>query len=106
VGAEGRIDNLDGSLTTTLHAFQSEEVGTVTFSAPVPSFVAIEIELTDGWTFAPDSIVAVQDYATAPSGNPSSGLFDHKVDASGTTVMIEVPESAYNRVHAVVGGAD
>jgi hypothetical protein len=85
-----------------MFAGQDEIVGTVTFSAPSGVTITITIELADGWTFAPGSVVAVQDYDEAPSGNPAPGQFDHKEPASGTTATIVVPVNAYFGVHAVV----
>jgi hypothetical protein len=77
-----------------MFAGQDEVVGTVTFSAPSGGTITITIELTGGWTFAPGSVVAVQDYDEAPSGNPAPGSFDHKEPASGTTATIVVPVNA------------
>jgi hypothetical protein len=44
----------------------------------VAGIVTITVNLAPGWVFADGSVVAVQDYAIAPSGNPSPGSFDHK----------------------------
>jgi hypothetical protein len=83
-------------------AGQFTDVGTVEFSDVVAGHVTITITLTGGWTFAPGSIVAVQGYSTAPSGNPSPGLFANKEPASGTSHTITVPAANYYAVHAVV----
>lgn len=88
---------------TTMFAGRTTDVGTASFSAPsAEGEVTITIQLTGSWSFAAGSVVAVQDYDTAPSGNPAPGLFDHKVDASGQTVVITVPENNFYGVHAVV----
>ena len=106
MGADGRDDHGDGSLTTTLFAGKDEVVGSVTFSAPYllngQEVIDITVELTGSWTFAPDSVLVVQDYAEAPSGNPSPGQFDHKEPASGTSASITVPRNDFYGVHAVV----
>jgi hypothetical protein len=88
--------------TVTMYAGQTQDVGTVTFSAPSGGMVRITINLTGGWEFEAGSIVAVQDYNSAPSGNPSPGLFDHKKPASGISVFIDVPQNNFYGVHAVV----
>jgi hypothetical protein len=87
--------------TTTLFAGQTDAVGTVHFSAPVDGKVTISISLNAGVSFEAGSVVAVQDYATAPSGNPAPGQFDHKKDAIAP-FSIEVPENNFYGVHAVV----
>jgi hypothetical protein len=46
--------------------------------------------------------VAVQGYASAPSGNPAPGLFAHKGPASGTSFSIQVPQANFYGVHGVV----
>ena len=94
----------------TLFAGKTIEVGYVTFSAPVGGFVTIEIclvELLDVlWEFENVSEnVKVQDYASAPSGNPAPGLFDHKGDADPAERCFEivVPLNDYYGVHVDVG---
>lgn len=89
--------------TVTLFAGQTNDVGTVHFSAPAGGLVTITIVLTGGTTFADGSVVAVQDYASAPSGNPSPGSFDHKESPDSPTMhTIVVPENDFYAVHAVV----
>jgi hypothetical protein len=90
--------------TVTLYAGQYYEAGTVHFSAVDGGKVTITINLTGDWEFAPeDENVKIQDYASAPSGNPSPGLFDHKGTASGQSFSIEVPANYFYGVHADVG---
>jgi len=90
--------------TVTLYAGQTMNVGTVHFSAVVNGEVTITINLTGDWEFAPvDENVKIQDYATAPSGNPSPGLFAWKGTADGRSFSIEVPENIFYGVHADVG---
>jgi hypothetical protein len=91
-----------GEKTVTFFAGQTINVGTVHFSAAVAGQVTITIDLIDGWEFGEGGVVHVQDYASAPSGNPAPGQFDHKVDASGTSAEIVVPENNYYGVHAGV----
>jgi hypothetical protein len=86
---------------TTLFAGQTDAVGTVCFSDPVGGVVTISITLDAGVSFADDSVVAVQDYAEAPSGNPAPGSFDHKAPAIAP-FSIDVPENNFYGVHAVV----
>lgn len=90
--------------TVTLYAGQTMAAGTVHFSAPDDGDVTITINLSGDWEFAPVSEnVKIQDYASAPSGNPSPGLFEHKGTASGTYFSIVVPENNFYGVHADVG---
>jgi len=96
----------NGEKTTTLFAGQTIEVGTVHFSAADDEEVKITVNLTDDWEFEDVAEnLKVQDYATAPSGNPEPGLFDHKkdCDASEPECAIDVPENNYYGVHVNVG---
>lgn len=90
--------------SVTLFAGQTMNAGTVAFSASVNGVVTITITLTGDWEFA-DVMenVKIQDYATAPSGNPSPGLFAHKGTATASPFIIEVPENSFYGVHADVG---
>jgi hypothetical protein len=90
---------------TTLFAGQTIDVGTVCFSGVVDGQVTITVELDVLWEFEDVAEnLKVQDYASAPSGNPSPGLFDHKktCDATGPCEIV-VPENNYYGVHANVG---
>ncbi len=88
----------------TLFAGQTINVGTVHFSDPVDETVTITITLTGDWEFDEvEENVKIQDYETAPSGNPSIGLFDHKGDATGSSFSIDVTENNYYGVHVDVG---
>mgnify|MGYP006291938961 CR=1 FL=1 len=88
----------------TLFAGQTINVGTVHFSEPVDETVTITITLTGDWEFDEvEENVKIQDYETAPSGNPSIGLFDHKGDATGSSFSIDVTENNYYGVHVDVG---
>ena len=92
--------------TTTLFAGQTIDVGTVTFSAVDEGFVTITLSLSGAWEFADAADnLAVQDYDSAPSGNPAPGLFDHKMDCEAdlSTCTIVVPANGYYGVHANVG---
>jgi len=88
--------------TVTLFAGQDQDIGTVTFSAPVGGIVTITIEMNSNGGFQNVSEnVKIQDYATMPSGNPSPGGFDHKASVTpGTTsYSIDVPENDFYGVH-------
>jgi hypothetical protein len=92
--------------TTTLFAGQTIDVGTVTFSTVDGGTIDITVALTGDWEF--EDVVEnlkVQDYATAPSGNPEPGLFEHKktCDAEKSTCTIEVPANDFYGVHVNVG---
>jgi hypothetical protein len=100
----------------TLFAGQTINVGTVAFSAPAGGFVKITVTLTGDWEFAVnykldqdgnpttdrDDNIKVQDYATAPSGNPAPGLFMWKTVADGQAGEINVPLNNYYGVHVDV----
>jgi hypothetical protein len=90
--------------TTTLFAGQTTPVGEVEFSAPSGGFVTIYVSLYSPWVVDPsDMTLAVQDYDSAPSGNPEPGLFDHKAQCGATSCSIEVPENDFYGVHVNVG---
>jgi hypothetical protein len=86
--------------TVNFYAGQTILVGTVTFAADGAD-VKITIQLV-GWQFEAGSVVAIQGYSTAPSGNPEPGLFEHKFPASGSSFEITVPAANFYGVHAVV----
>ena len=88
--------------TVTLFAGQDVNIGTVTFSAPVAGNVTITINLNDDGAFQNvGENVKIQDYSTAPSGNPAPGGFDHKGNADAGEKMFEivVPENNFYGVH-------
>jgi len=88
--------------TVNLYAGQTMLAGTVYFSTPVDGWVTITITLTPPWEFAPVfENMKVQDYAEAPSGNPSPGLFAWKTTAPPATIT--VPLNNFYGVHADVG---
>lgn len=90
--------------TVTLYAGQTMEAGWVSFSNPVNGDVTITINLTGDWVFANvEENVKIQDYAEAPSGNPSAGLFAYKYTASGKSFNTTVPANMLYAVHADVG---
>jgi hypothetical protein len=93
--------------TETLFAGQTLNAGTVHFSAPDANHeVTITINLNAGWIFdsrdEEDDNVKIQDYASAPSGNPSPGLFAHKFKATGSSWSGKVPKNKFYGVHADV----
>lgn len=95
--------------TVTLWAGQTLNAGTVKFE-PDNGDVKITVTLAAGWRFALNPIdedayddnLKVQDYASAPSGNPAPGLFDHKKFVDGTIGEIIVPNAAFYGVHVDV----
>jgi hypothetical protein len=90
--------------TVTLFAGQSSAAGTVSFSAVVDGMVTITISLTGDYVFADvNENVKVQDYTSAPSGNPNPGGFAHKGAASGSSFSLTVPANKFYGVHADVG---
>jgi hypothetical protein len=87
--------------TVNFYSAQTLLVGTVSFSAVADGMVTITIDLDPGFSYEDGSIIAVQDYAAAPSGNPAPGLFDHHF-APGEPIL--VPANAFYGVHAVIAG--
>jgi hypothetical protein len=82
--------------TVNLYAGQSHLAGEVEFSAVINGYVTITIDLADGWELQNvDEPVKIQDYATAPSGNPSPGLFAHK----GSSLVVVVPANNFYGIH-------
>jgi hypothetical protein len=93
--------------TVTLYAGQDMEAGMVHFSAVDGGNVTITITLNDGWRFKDvDENVKIQDYADAPSGNPSPGLFNTKDYAFESPFSIEVPANNFYGVHVDVEWED
>jgi hypothetical protein len=90
--------------TATLLAGQTLDAGNVDFSAPDDEGkVTITITLKSGWRFAlVNENVKIQDYNSAPSGNPSPGGFAHKDTATDSPFSIKVPGNAFYGVHANV----
>jgi len=92
--------------TTTLFAGQTIVVGTVSFSAVDDGQVTIGVTLTGDWEFEDVAEnLKVQDYASAPSGNPEPGLFAHKktCEPDLSTCSIVVPANNFYGVHVNVG---
>jgi hypothetical protein len=85
--------------TVTLFAGQTQAAGTVTLSAPSGGLVTITITLNPGWSFYAEDTIHIQDYATAPSGNPAPGQFMYKF-APGEP--IQVPVNNFYGIHVVV----
>jgi hypothetical protein len=93
----------DSGFGVPLKAGQTMEAGTVQFSEPVNGEVTITIELNEGWRFKDvTENVKIQDYATAPAGNPSPGLFAWKGNATGSPFSITVSENNFYGVHVDV----
>jgi hypothetical protein len=105
--------------TVTLFAGQTINVGTAEFSAPDNGEVVITFTLTGDWVFGVnyelddegnlklddegnpirDNNIKVQDYLSAPGGNPAPGLFAWKAIGSGTSASITVPLNKFYGVH-------
>jgi hypothetical protein len=85
----------------TLYAGKTMEAGTVAFSAvDGDGKVTITITLNPGWFFNNVSDnVKIQDYATAPSGNPSPGRFTSKGYATKSPFSIKVPSNKFYGVY-------
>jgi len=93
--------------TVTLFAGQFHRAGTVTFSGPDNGEITITIDLDSGWMFEDVAeSVKIQDYESAPSGNPQVGLFAHKGEGSGPTFSITVPANHFYGVHVNVLGPE
>jgi len=92
---------------TTLYAGQTIPVGKVYFSAPTASGkVKIRVVLNSPWEYEKVSEnLKVQDYKTAPKGNPAPGLFKWKktCDPASLSCWIVVPKNNFYGVHANVG---
>jgi hypothetical protein len=85
----------------TLYAGQTMAAGSVAFSAvDGDGKVTITITLNPGWFFNEVSgNVKIQDYATAPSGNPSPGRFTSKGYATKSPFSIKVPSNKFYGVY-------
>jgi hypothetical protein len=98
--------------SVVIYAAQTALAGTATFTED-NGMVEIFIELNDNFIFYydvndqyEDDNIKVQDYATAPSGNPAPGLFDWKATApvGSQSYTITVPLADYYGIHLDVAG--
>ncbi len=65
--------------------------------------MTITVTLNDGWRFEDvHGNVKIQDYASAPSGNPAPGQFAHKGYATGSSFSMIVPANNFYGVHVNV----
>lgn len=95
--------------TVDIYAGRDMPAGTATFTDNGDGTVEISIDLVDGFIFYYDlgnpeddsENLKVQDYESAPSGNPAIGLFDHKasVNVGATSATIIVPANNYYGIH-------
>lgn len=85
-----------GSQFAELLAGQTMDAGDVNLARNGDGTVTIKITLAEGWT---SGTVHIQGYNTAPSGNPSPGLF---TTATGTQLTYTVPYSKYYGIHVEV----
>jgi hypothetical protein len=100
------VQYVAGGKTTTLFAGQTMNAGTVNFSAVASGQVTITVTLASPWEFANVAEnLKVQGYATAPSGNPSPGLFANKKQCNVALLSctITVPAANFYGVHSDVG---
>ncbi len=87
--------------TVNIYSGQTNLAGTATFSAPVDGMVNITISLAADHLLEDDAEpIKVQDYASAPSGNPAPGGFAHKTYVQvGSDYVISVPVNNFYGVH-------
>jgi hypothetical protein len=97
----------DGN-SVNIFAGKTTLVGTATFADNGDNTVTITIDLTGGAIFyydlndlVADENLKVQNYDTAPSGNPSPGTFDSKAtfDVGSTSGSIIVPLNNFYGIH-------
>ncbi|KQZ85473.1 hypothetical protein ASD56_03850 [Microbacterium sp. Root166] len=91
--------------TYNVYAGQNMLAGTATVSPTVGGKVTVTVDLMGDWEFAEvASNMKIQTYSSAPSGNPSPGLFAYK-----TTCMTDpctsgpIPVAKYYGIHMDVG---
>jgi hypothetical protein len=83
-----------------LYAGQTMDAGTVYFTEVGDGYVTVTIGLNQGWRFKDvDENVKIQDYADAPSGNPSPGQFAWKYYATGS--LFTTPPISANDFYGV-----
>lgn len=83
-----------------LYAGQTLPAGSVALTINGDGTVSIAISLNEGWSLQDvDEPVKIQGYASAPSGNPSPGLF---TTYKGDDLLITVPEYGYYGIHVDV----
>ncbi|HEX5625172.1 MAG TPA: hypothetical protein VFX48_04070 [Saprospiraceae bacterium] len=90
------------NLTKTLFAGQTNNAGNVHFSAVSGGNITITVTLNSGWEFANvNENIKIQDYASAPSGNPAPGQFAHKFTAAigSSPYSVTVPANNFYGVH-------
>jgi hypothetical protein len=86
--------------TVTLYAGQTFEAGTAHLSDPVNGHIDITIALAPNFRFKEvQENVKIQDYATAPTGNPSPGGFAHKRTAAASPFTVTVPQNNFYGIH-------
>jgi hypothetical protein len=92
-----------GIQTVNLYSGQTNFVGTATlgdvFVKDGIDCIKITIELEGAKFNDRKENVKIQDYKIAPSGNPASGLFDHKFTREGTSAEVKVPLNNFYGIH-------
>ena len=94
--------------TVTLYAGQTQDIGTVIFE-PENGSVKITISLNEYGEFQDvEENVKIQDYSTAPMGNPQIGQFDYKFDAdtNSKTFSTILPTNSFFAVHVDAKGCE
>ncbi len=86
-----------------LYAGQTFEAGMVSFSAVSDNMVTVTVSLNTDWRFqdVPENVY-IQDYGSAPAGNPSPGLFAWKDYATGNEFSVDVPANNFYGIHVNV----
>jgi hypothetical protein len=83
--------------TVILFAGKTLNAGTVHFSEVIDGEVTLTITFNSGFSFQPvNENIKIQDYAVAPSGNPSPGGFDHKFT---DMFVVKVPANNFYGIH-------
>lgn len=91
-----------------IYAGKNKNAGTVTFLDNLDGTIDLNISLDNDFVFyydlsdpVADDNVKVQDYTSAPSGNPAPGQFDHKESAAfgSSSYTITVPLNNYYGIH-------
>jgi hypothetical protein len=86
--------------TVDIYAGQNVKVGEATLSIEGDQ-VGITINLLYGHTFEPGSVVSIQGYEFAPSGNPAPGSFDYHFNAEDGFMYLVDLDNFYG-IHMLV----
>jgi hypothetical protein len=94
-----------GTTTYDLFAGQTTLVGTATIAPAGAGFVTVSVDLTGDWEFADaGATMKIQGYGSAPSGNPSPGLFASHNECTGQSCESDpIAVSPFYGIHLDVG---